>query len=39
MIVTKGNFNFVVEFNREERDIFSGRAGIFNTYLALIFVD
>ena len=31
LIVTKGNFNFLLEFNRTrgERDIFSGRAGIF----------
>ena len=28
LIVTKGNFNFLLELNRGERDNFSGRDGI-----------
>ena len=30
LIVIKGNFSFLLGFNRGERDIFFGRAGIFN---------
>ena len=32
LIVTKVNLNFFLEFNRGERDIFSGSAGIFLYY-------
>ena len=36
LIVTKGNFNFLLEFNRGERDIFFGRAGIFKNITRIL---